>query len=460
MKLTIANPNDRLHAAFDTSVSSYREIRGMFVARTAENLCLMLGALLNLGVVSSLGTEAVNAVGMVDPIHQIMQYIYLAFGFCATVFVAQNLGAGRSEMAARSFVQIVRMGALLALVASGLLVAARRPLLQLLYPNADATTQRFAAVYFAGILGTGPLYVMATVVNGMLRAANRPGQAMSISILLNTSWLVCNVLFLRVFRLGIESLAYSVLIARTLTLVYMLRFLVGKSRVMDFCWRKNLERDAALSRRILYAAVPYSLEYLFFQSGKLAVQMIAVQLGSVAATVNTIGLTMMSYLQSPGISMSDTAATIVGRSMGRGDTDNARKYAKSFSTATAVVNLLFFGVVLAAYPATIGLFDTTREVSNQVLVNLLIIGVANVVFWPRGFTLETCLKAAGDMHYATRISTLTVWGVRVVCGYVLSFVCGFGITGIWLAMAVEWGVRAVCFTLRARGEHAFSHRLI
>jgi Na+-driven multidrug efflux pump len=48
-----------------------------------------------------------------------------------------------------------------------------------------------------------------------------------------------------------------------------------------------------------------------------------------------------------------------------------------------------------------------------------------------------------------------VWLVRIPLSYVLAFVVGLGLVGIWITMIVDWLARAVAFyALYRRGKWA------
>ncbi|EHG00753.1 hypothetical protein i01_02639 [Escherichia coli cloneA_i1] len=41
-----------------------------------------------------------------------------------------------------------------------------------------------------------------------------------------------------------------------------------------------------------------------------------------------------------------------------------------------------------------------------------------------------------------------MWGCRVVVGYVLGIMLGWGVVGVWMGMFADWAVRAVLFYWR------------
>ena len=46
------------------------------------------------------------------------------------------------------------------------------------------------------------------------------------------------------------------------------------------------------------------------------------------------------------------------------------------------------------------------------------------------------------------VSMLSMWGCRVVVGYVLGIMLGWGVVGVWMGMFADWAVRAVLFYWR------------
>jgi Na+-driven multidrug efflux pump len=53
-----------------------------------------------------------------------------------------------------------------------------------------------------------------------------------------------------------------------------------------------------------------------------------------------------------------------------------------------------------------------------------------------------------------------MWCVRVLLAYYLTRVLTWGVVGVFAAMALEWGVRGLLFTLRFNGDKWFRHKLI
>ena len=58
------------------------------------------------------------------------------------------------------------------------------------------------------------------------------------------------------------------------------------------------------------------------------------------------------------------------------------------------------------------------------------------------------LQAAGDVNFPIIVGTIELWIVAVGLGYVFSVVLGWGLVGIWIAMAIDECTRAIIFFFR------------
>ncbi len=68
--------------------------------------------------------------------------------------------------------------------------------------------------------------------------------------------------------------------------------------------------------------------------------------------------------------------------------------------------------------------------------------------WGASFVLPSLFKGAKDVKYCMWTSIASMWGCRIVLGYILGIVCGFGIYGVWLGMFADWWIRGILYFLR------------
>ena len=59
-------------------------------------------------------------------------------------------------------------------------------------------------------------------------------------------------------------------------------------------------------------------------------------------------------------------------------------------------------------------------------------------------------RASNDVAFCMILSILSMWICRIGMSYVLGVRMGFGVFGVWVAMTMDWVVRAIFFVLRYR----------
>ena len=63
-----------------------------------------------------------------------------------------------------------------------------------------------------------------------------------------------------------------------------------------------------------------------------------------------------------------------------------------------------------------------------------------------------CLVAVGDVNFPVSLGIVSMWGISVLGAWLLGIELGYGLVGIWWAMAADECLRGVVFIIRfARG---------
>ena len=58
------------------------------------------------------------------------------------------------------------------------------------------------------------------------------------------------------------------------------------------------------------------------------------------------------------------------------------------------------------------------------------------------------MRAAGDVKFPTLLGMASMWGVSVLFGYIFGIAMGYGLTGIWIAMAMDEILRGIVVYIR------------
>ncbi len=201
-------------------------------------------------------------------------------------------------------------------------------------------------------------------------------------------------------------------------------------------------------KSILRIGIPARLENTMFQVGKLLTQSLVSTFSPASVTANAVAWTLIAVQYTPGNALVLATTPIVGQCIGAGKKDEAKKYTKllvgityAAIITTSVLLLLSKNFLLDLY----NLSDETALITKQlILVHTLFC----CPVWAPSFVFPCAFRAANDIRFALVISLAAMWVVRVAGSYVLSSWLSFGVMGVWLAMGLDWTLRAVIFTVR------------
>ena len=130
-------------------------------------------------------------------------------------------------------------------------------------------------------------------------------------------------------------------------------------------------------------------------------------------------------------------------------------------TRISVGVVVVTSLLLAALVIPVTGFASLSAEGRQLACQLTwFICVLRMILWPRAFTLPNGLRAAGDVSYAMWAGTLSMWIFRVGMSWYLCRYTSVGLWGVWIGWCTDWAVRAVCFSLRFKGDKWMLHHVL
>lgn len=449
-----------LNKYFTGDTLDYKQIIAIIIPIFVDQAFIILMSLLNTAMISSSGVAAVSAVSMVDSLNIFLINVFVAVATGGTVIVAQYKGSGNKEMVAKSAAQAISAVAILSILISALVIIFHNPTLDLLFGQAEAEVFDNAKLFLIGSCISYPFIAIFQAITGALRGIAETKACLGLSLIMNLTYLGLNILFITFLDMGVVGLIISMITARVLGMVIALIYLVKYNQTLRFRIQNALKLNFSILKKIMIIGVPFAAEQMFFNGGKLLTQTFIVQLGTMAITVNAIGGSISLVFQIGANALSISIVTVVGQCIGRRNTQDARKFIKSFIWLSSIFFVVMAAILLPLYPFIVSLFSPPAEIVPDIFQLLVLIAVTQPFLWSISFILPSALRAAGDSNFTSITSLLTMWVLRVILGYVLGITLGMGIMGVWIAMVIEWGVRGSIFVWRFRGEKWYSRKLI
>ncbi len=449
-----------LHRYFSGNAMDYKQTFGIIVPIFVDHAFLVLMSLLNTAMIGVAGVAALSAVSMVESLNLFIVNIFLALAAGGTVIVAQYKGSGKEEALSKAVAQAISVVTIASVAISALVVGFHAGLLNALFGGAEPEVFDNARVFLLGNCLSFPIIGIYQALTGALRGVGATRITLLLSVILNVTNFALNVVFILLLDMGVVGLVVSLLLSKIAGLAAAIGYMAKYRPIPLFKFRDALKLDFSIIKKIMYIGVPFAMEQLFFNGGKLLTQTYIVQFGTLALTVNAVGNTIAGVFQIGANALGVAIVTVVGQSIGRKDVQDARKFVKSFIGLATVWFVVAAAVLLPTFPYVVRLFSPPEEIIPTIFALMVMIAIGQPLFWTFSFLLPSALRAAGDSKYTSITALITMWVVRVVLGYVLGVTLGFGIVGVWAAMIVEWGVRGLLFVWRFKGDKWYKHNLV
>lgn len=438
----------------------YRQIVAIILPILVDQAFVVGLNMINTALISSSGMAALSAVSMVDSVNLLLLNVFIALATGGTVITAQYKGSGSDSMLGRATATSIAADFLVAGGIGALMLVFHAPLLHALFGGAEKDVMQNAIVYF---IGCSISYIGAAVeeaVCGALRGVGETRSALSLSLIMNLSYVAFNIVLVSILHMGVWGMAIAVNLSRYMGAACSLWFLRGGRSSIHFRLGELFPIDPVMLKRIFIVGLPFAAEQSFFQGGKLLTQTFIVKLGTLALATNAICNSFSGVIQIPGNALSLAVVTVVGQCMGRRNLHDARKFARLFVLVSSLSLILTALLILPVFMPLVSFFHAPRQIIPDIVRIELISSLFQIPIWSISFVLPSALRAAGDSKFTSITAMLTMWLVRVVLGYVLGVILPYGIGGVWLAMNLEWGVRGAIFIARYRGEKWYAHHLI
>jgi len=399
-----------------------RHLLGLAAAGVAGTLAQTVMSFVDYWIVSQLpdasaAQAAVSSAGLV---------YFAIFGFllgamlCTTTVVSQSLGAGR-----RRDCSVYGWQGFWISMLYGLLAMLLWPLMPAIYGffGHDPAVQEMEVVYTRvrllslGAAGAG------TALGHYFIGIHRPWPNANSSIgsnLLNavlTYGLVLGCWGLP--AMGVEGAAWGTTIATFFRLAWLMWAMCLGPEAGLFEARYTWGWDADKARRLLRVGWPAGVS-LVADIGAWAVFLVAIigMFGTVhlAATGTVWRFTELSFM--PAIGIGHAVSTMVGRSIGEGRPDLARRRAG----LGAVLNVLYMGLMGVVFVAfgepLMRLFCQDPEVID-LGVRLLVFAAVFQVFDAVAITYNHALRGAGDTTWPAVVGALQAWTIMIACGLLI-----------------------------------------
>jgi len=419
-----------------------RSLLLLAVPMVLETLMESLFAVVDVFFVAKLGADAVATVGITESMLYILYAIALGLGIGATAMVARRIGERDAEGAARSAVQAIYLGVIVAAVI-GIVGVTMAPAF-LRWLGAPPAVVDLGTTYTRIMLGGNIVIVMLYMINAIFRGAGDAAIAMRVLWFANIINMVlgpCLIFGVGPFpELGVTGAAIATTIGRGAGVIYQVTQLARRDgRIV--IKREHLGFDFTVMSKVWRLSTTAMFQIIIGTTSWLGLIRILSRYGATAIAGNTIGIRIFLFALLPSWGMANAAATMVGQGLGAGKPDRAERAA----WLAGFYNMIFLGsiglIFIIFTEPIISIFTTEAAVAAYAVSCLRTVSYG-FVFYGYGMVLTSAINGAGDTWTPTWINLGCFWCFELPLAYVLANYAGLGPQGVFWAATIAFSTLA------------------
>lgn len=424
-----------------------RAILLLSIPMVLEMLMESVFAVVDVFFVAKLGADAIATVGLTESMLTIIFTVALGLSIGATAMVARRIGEQDTEGAARTAVQVMALGVIIA-VALGITGALLAPrLLAVMGASPGVIAQ--GSTYTRVLLGGNITVMMLFLINAIFRGAGDAAIAMrvlwfanAINILLGP----CFIFGLGPFpKLGVTGAAVATTIGRGSGALFAFSRLIRPGGRIHLT-RRHLRLEPEVMLRLLRLSSSATLQVFIGMASWIGLIRIVSGFGSAALAGYTIGMRVILFALLPSWGMSNAAATMVGQALGARKPERAERAVWK----AGFYNTCFLGIVgllFVVFAGTIVRLFTADPAVLPYGTDCLRIVAAGFLFYAYGMVVTQSFNGAGDTFTPTLINLFVFWCWEIPLAYALAIPFGLGPRGAFLAVTIAFSTFAVVSVL-------------
>ncbi len=403
-----------------------KQILNIALPAMGENLLQMLMGLVDNYLVAQLGLSAVSGVAVANNIITIYQALFIAIGSAITSVVAKSL-AQKDQSAYQGYQNdALSLTIILSLILGVISVVWGTTLLKLL--GTQNSVSEIGGRYLA-LVGGGVLFLgLMTSLGSLLRARGRVRLPMYVSLVSNLLNALLSTLAIFLFNWGVEGVAAATVLSRAIGTLILAKQL--KLKVWD--WQFHL----AIDRDLLRLALPASLERLMMRAGDLVIVALIVTFGTKVVAGNAIGETLTQFNYMPGLGLSTAAVVLTAHYLGQAKIDQIRQVERAIYLIAVLSMGVLAGFILLLGPVLGRLFtdNTSALQASQTVLLFSFLGTPVTA----GTLVYTAIwQGLGNAKLPFYTTSIGMWLIRVLIGYLLGISLQLGLSGVWMATVLD-----------------------
>lgn len=418
-----------------------------------ESFFVAFAGLIDSLMVSSLGPDAVAAVGLTTQPKFVGLSIFFAGNVAVSALVARRRGEQKREDANRLMLTALLFIVAAAIVLGIAFVSLADGIIGLC--GSTPETHQGAVVYFRIIMGGMIFNCIQMGINSAQRGAGNTRITMRTNLTSSTINVIANYLLINgnfgFPAWGIHGAALATVLGTVVACVMSVLSITRKDGFISIPYMLSAKIRPAFSGFTSLVRVGYSVffEQLLMRVGFMMTALMAANQGTEAMAAHQVGMNIMSLSFAFGDGLQSSAVALIGRSLGEKNEEKAKRYGGACQRIGGIISICLSLLYLLGARFLYSLFFKEEHIV-EIGVGIMYVIIFIVIFQVRQVIYMGCLRGAGDTFYTALASTICVTVIRTVGSYAFGYLLGFGIIGIWVGILADQIARFLFASIRFR----------
>lgn len=412
----------------------------MAVPAIIESFFVAFAGLVDSFMVSSLGANAVAAVGLTTQPKFLGLSVFIAFNVSISALVARRFGENKrkeaNEVLITSLIMIVSLAVIL-----GAFMSVFAPQI-MNWCGSTPETHDNAVLYYRIIMSCMIFNCIQMGINSALRGAGNTQITMRTNITSNTVNIIFNYLLINGHfgfpALGIMGAAIATVLGTVVACIMSIISILKSDFFVSIPYiiKEKISPSLTALKNIVKVGYSVFFEQILMRIGFMLTALMAAKQGNAAMAAHQVGMNIMSLSFAFGDGLQAAAVALIGRSLGEKKTDKAKEFGRTCQMIGGIISVALAVIYFFGAKLLMGLFFRESDIV-AIGVSIMHIIIFVVLFQIRQVIYMGCLRGAGDTLYTAVASTISVTIIRTGASYLFGYMLGLGITGIWFGVLFD-----------------------
>ena len=416
-----------------------------------ESFFVQLAGLIDSLMVSSLGANAVAAVGLTTQPKFVGLSLFFALNVSLSALVARRRGACRKDDANKILMTALLFIIIVSIALGSLFVYFADEIMH--WAGSTPETHDLAVVYFQIIMGGMIFNCIQMGINSAQRGAGNTKITMRTNVISSIVNMIGNYLLINgnlgFPALGIHGAALATVLGTVVAGIMSILSIMKPDGFIGIPYiiKQKIKPCWSAFKSIVQVGYSVFFEQVLMRIGFVLTAVMAANQGTDAMAAHQVGMNIMGLTFSFGDGLQSAAVALIGRSLGEENEELAKAYGATCQRIGLLISLGLSLVYLMGGRFLMQLFFREEHIV-AIGISIIHVIIFVVLFQIRQVIYMGCLRGAGDTAYTAMASMISVTIIRTVASYFCGYILHWGIIGIWMGVLADQVSRFLMASIR------------